>query len=756
MDKAVEAPEPAQDGDCCGCGHDHAPDAGEARAPADHTRWTVEGMDCASCAATIERALAGLPGVSDIRVSVANGTMALALDETLTDDATVGKTVSALGYRATRLGDTERAVGTGGSGEAGRRWWQMPKARHALFGGMLVAVAFAADTLLPELGRWAFLVAILVVAWPVARRAVMAARLGSPFTIEMLMTVAVIGAVVIGETAEAAVVVFLFAVGEVLEGLAASKARAGLKALGALIPRTALVEEDGGLREIAAADLRIGQTVAVRAGERVPADGTVLDGLSNVDEAAITGESVPVTKEPGARVFAGSVNHEASLRVRVDRAPEDTTIARIVTLVEEAQEAKAPTERFIDSFSRYYMPAVVAAALLVAVLPPLLGYGGWQDWAYRGLALLLIGCPCALVISVPAAIASGLSSAARHGMLVKGGVVMEMLAKAETVAFDKTGTLTRGEPAVTDIVARDGDGARVLALAAALEAESSHPLANAICERADAEEALRPVAEAVRIVAGKGVAGRVGGRDVFVGAPRFALEAGEMDEALREAARALEADGKTVAIVMEAGVAQGVIGLRDEPRADAADGIAALGRAGIDAVMLTGDNARTAQAIAGELGLEARAEMLPEAKVEAVRELAAGRTVVMVGDGVNDAPALASASVGIAMGSGTDVAMEAADAGLMRSAVLDVARLIGLARATMRTIRQNVAIALGLKAIFLVTTVIGATGLWVAVLADTGATVLVTLNAMRLLMALKPAMRRQQGAMPPEGAPEPA
>jgi Cd2+/Zn2+-exporting ATPase len=718
------------------CSHDHAVPATGTPAPADHLVWKVEGMDCASCAATIRTALERVPGVSDIRVSVTNETLTLALNERLTPAGTVESRVALLGYKPSRIVQgTATALSTPAASP--RRWWQTPKAKIAVIAGALLGASYVASLVRPELAYWAFLLATIVAAAPIARRAIMAALAGAPFTIEMLLTIAAGGAIIIGAVEEAAVVVFLFAVGEVLEGFAASKARAGIKALGALVPKTAYIEDNGTVREVPADTLRIGQIVVARTGDRIPADGEVVEGMSSVDESPITGESVPRLKEPGAVVFAGSINHEATLRICVNRTAQDNTISRIITLVEDAQESKAPTERFIDRFSRIYMPLIVGIAILVAIVPPLAAGAEWGTWIYRALALLLIGCPCALVISVPAAIASSLSSAAKHGLLVKGGAVIEALAGAQTVAFDKTGTLTRGEPIVTDIFAHDGNIARFLSTVSALEQEASHPLAKAIVDRAAADAIAPGNATGVKSIAGKGVEGQVGDQKLFIGAPRFAREAGTIDESLARQIHALEAEGKTVVVAVANGDAIGLVALRDEPRSDARAGVAALKAAGIDTVMLTGDNNATAAAITRELGVKARAEMMPEDKVLTIRELAEQRKVVMVGDGINDAPALAAANVGVAMGSGTDVALEAADAALLRNRVQDIATLIGLSRATMRNIRQNVTIALGLKVAFLVTTVLGVTGLWIAVFADTGATVLVTLNAMRLLGYLK-------------------
>lgn len=728
--------------------------------------WTVGGMDCASCAGKIRTALERLPGVSDVKVSVMSETLALALDEGKTGRETIERTVEKLGYKVSARqiagsdagGDASADACCGGKGRqphpdsgpsdpghgvtghvhgadvGNKSWYRTGKGHLVILTGLLLAAAWGAEFLLPgDLGMWAFVAACLIGVAPVARRAFAALRAGMPFTIEMLMTVAAAGALFIGAAEEAALVVFLFAVGELLEGVAANRARAGIRALGDLVPKTAMLEENGGTRKVQASELVIGQIVVVRPGDRIPADGEIVDGTAGIDEAPVTGESVPKTKSEGDDVFAGSIVTDAAIRVRVTRAPEDNTIARIIRLVEEAQEARAPTERFIDRFSRYYMPAIVALAVLVAVVPPLAVGAAWDVWVYRALALLLIGCPCALVISVPASIASSLSAGARRGLLLKGGAVLEAAARVDLVALDKTGTLTVGRPVVTDIWSPDGEERRLLALAASVEAGSSHPLAEAILRFAENLGVLFETGSDARVIPGRGVEARVGGQTVFVGSPRHAAEQGAMTPEARQHIEALEAQGKTVAAVFQANALCGVIALRDEPREDAAAAMRDLAQLGVRSVMLTGDNARTAGAIAGSLSMEFRAELLPDDKVSAIRELTAGHTVMMIGDGINDAPALATADVGVAMGSGTDVALESADGALLRNRVSDVGGMLRLARATMINIRQNIAIALGLKAVFLVTTVLGITGLWIAILADTGATVLVTLNALRLL-----------------------
>jgi Cd2+/Zn2+-exporting ATPase len=604
--------------------------------------------------------------------------------------------------------------------------------------GAALVVAYVIGHLVPSIQLYAFAIAMLVGLVPIARRAIMAALAGTPFSIEMLMTIAAVGALAINATEEAAAVVFLFLVGELLEGVAAGKARDSIKSLAALVPKTALLEESGKTSEVPAESLEIGAIILVRPGDRISADGVIVSGESAINEAPVTGESVPTQKSAGDSVFAGTVNGNAALRVRVTAAAADNTIARVVKLVEEAQESKAPTERFIDRFSKYYTPGVVVVAALVALVPPLLWGANWDEWIYKGLAILLIGCPCALVISTPAAIAASLSAGARRGLLLKGGAVLEGLGRLTAVALDKTGTLTEGKPKVTDVVSFGLSEPETLRLSAALETGSSHQLALAILERATENQIALPAVSDAKALGGKGVSATVEGQSVFLGSAKAASGLVDIPAADQTAISALNDEGKTVSVLVVDGKLAGAIAMRDEPRADAADGLKALKDAGVRVVMLTGDNARTASAIGKTLGIEVRADLLPEDKQRIVGELKQqGLVVGKVGDGINDAPALAAADVGIAMGGGTDVALETADAAILHGRVGDVARMIDLSKRTMRNIYQNIAISLGLKAIFLVTTIIGITGLWPAILADTGATVLVTMNALRLLRVAK-------------------
>jgi Cd2+/Zn2+-exporting ATPase len=750
--------------------------------------WTVTGMDCGSCATKIKDAVARLPGVSGVEVGIMSERLRLTLDETQTGKDRIEKTVRALGYEiAPRTASAKKefvlprqaavektdadadvnhakhdhashnhaghdhglkAAGTkqdeSSHGSAGhihddpadrsKRWFQTAKGRLVIFTAFLLGAAWIIEYLAPEIGKWAFVAACLIGVAPVAQRAFAALRMGQPFTIESLMTIAAIGALFINAAEEAALVVFLFAVGEVLEGVAAGKARDGIRGLANLVPKTAQLVTCDTTREVPAASLNVGQTVLVRPGDRIPADGEIVDGTSGVDESPVTGESVPKTRGPGDSVFAGAINTEAALRVKVTKGAEDNTIARIIRLVEEAEEARAPTERFIDRFSRWYMPAIVAVAALVALVPPLAFDQPWDTWVYRGLALLLIGCPCALVISVPASIASAMSTGARRGLLMKGGAVIEAAAKVDVVTFDKTGTLTHGRPQVTDVVPFGATTeAELLAVAAGVETGSSHPLAIAILNKAKDAGVAALSSQDAKALTGKGVVATVGGAPAWVASPRYAMENGGLEGLGLRQATIFEEDGKTAVAVFREKTPLGLIAMRDEPRADAKDAVRQLTAMGVTSVILTGDNPRTASAIAGSLGLKFEADMLPEDKLAYIREIGSKGGVMMIGDGINDAPALKQASVGVAMGSGTDVALETADAAILRDRVTDIPATIRLSRVAMANIRQNVTIALGLKAVFLVTSVFGLTGLWIAILADTGATVLVTLNALRLL-----------------------
>jgi Cd2+/Zn2+-exporting ATPase len=557
----------------------------------------------------------------------------------------------------------------------------------------------------------------------------------------LLMTVAVIGAIAIGEWFEAATVSFLFALSLMLESWSVGRARRAIAALLDLAPPfVRIIRADGSEAEIAAAEARPGDHFIVQAGQRIPLDGRVVAGTSAVNQAPITGESVPVEKGPDAELYAGTINGDGVLTVEATKTVEDTTLARIIHMVEEAHARRAPSEQWVERFARVYTPAVMMLALLVFVLPPALIDGEWHAWFYRALVLLVIACPCALVISTPVSIVASLAASARAGVLVKGGAYIELPARLKAIALDKTGTITRGEPEVVRVVPlADHTEAELLARAAALEARSTHPLARAVLRYAETKGiALAPALD-VQVLKGKGLIGTFGGKPFWLGSHRYVVERGQDTPEVARQAETLEADGKTVLVVGNARHVCGVIAVADTIRPEARNIIEQLHAAGIaHVVMLTGDNRVTAEAIAREVGIdEVYAELLPEDKVNKLDELVARYgTVAMVGDGVNDAPALARSTLGIAMGAiGSDAAIETADVALMTDDISKLPWLVRHSRRTLRIIRQNIAFSLGVKAMFVVLTFAGVASLWAAIAADVGASLLVVANALRLLRA---------------------
>lgn len=712
--------------------HEHTADTAEPLiAPEQDSRrhsWQVLGMDCPSCARKIETAVSRVAGVQQARVLFATEKLVVDLAPGLSPDP-VTAAVLAAGFRlkgATQPGDDNARRRSPQMSLLAKYWQPL-----SLAGLMLVAA------LLPkEFGQPLFTLATLWGLWPISRKAWALTKSGSPFAIETLMTVAALGALFLGETAEAAMVLLLFMLGEHLEAYAAGRARAGVTALMALVPDRALrirTTVDGDVREEVAADqLRPGDIIEIAPGARLPADARLLDALGAFDESALTGESIPVERRQGDKVPAGSLAADRVLRLEVVSEPGNNAIDRILHLIEEAETQRAPIERFIDRFSRWYTPAMMLVALLVVIVPPLAFGQSWDEWVYRGLALLLIGCPCALVISTPAAVTSALAAATRQGALIKGGAALERLAHIDTVAFDKTGTLTLGKPQLTELVSLNGrPEAELLALAAAIEQGSHHPLARAVVAKATEQGLTLAAAQDLRALPGMGVEGRIDGTLWQLLAPS---RIDSLSHALNAQIATLEQQGKTVVVLGQPGAAPAaLLALRDQIRPEAAAALAELKGLGLRSIMLTGDNPRAAEAIANELGMGWRASLLPEGKVEEIAKLAISQKVAMIGDGINDAPAMKRASIGIAMGGGTDVALETADAALTHNQLGGIAAMIRLSRAALANIHQNIALALGLKTIFLVTSLLGITGLWIAVLADTGATALVTANALRLL-----------------------
>ena len=620
-----------------------------------------------------------------------------------------------------------------------------------LVSGMLVGAAILASQV-EEGGRTATILlagtGMLAGGWFLLPKAWAAVRKFRP-DINLLVVVAAIGASVIGEWVEASAVVFLFGVAEWLEGWADRRARRATEALLELAPKIAVVKRDGRFVEVPVDEVALGETVATKSGMSIPLDGEVISGESSVNQAPITGESVPVDKKPGDTVFAGTINGEGSLEIKVTKTTGDTTLARIIRLVAEAQEQKAPTQRFVDVFARYYTPAVTAVALLVFLVPPLLMGGDWNTWLYRACVLLIIACPCALVISTPVSIVAGLTALARRGVLVKGGAHLETIGRLKGLAVDKTGTITEGKPQVLAVeLVNAADEAAVMGIAAAIDDHSAHPLAKAVVAYAKAKEISFSRASNYQARSGRGAEGVIDGHAYFVGNHRFAHELGVCSEDIEARLGAIEAKGQSVVVVGHRphdgckGEVLGIIAIGDTLRPNAKAAVAALHAAGVEQViMLSGDNQRTANFIAKQVGIdEARGDLLPDDKVAAVKALREKYGVVgMVGDGVNDAPAMATANIGIAMGAaGTDAAIETADIALMQDELAKIAETIRLGRRTLGIIHFNISFALGLKVIFLLLTLFGYASLWFAILADTGATLLVIANALRLLVTPKP------------------
>ncbi|HHQ4899053.1 TPA: zinc/cadmium/mercury/lead-transporting ATPase [Aeromonas veronii] len=734
---------------CCSAplspAHDHKHDHEHYMPPADplvapaqgnsRHSWQVMGMDCPSCARKIETAVSRVSGVQQARVLFATEKLVVDLAPGLSPDPVTAAVLAAGFQLKGAQANTAHTITKEATRQSpllttlGKYWQPL-----SLAGLMLVAA------LLPsEFGQPLFTLATLWGLWPISRKAWALTKSGSPFAIETLMTAAAVGALFLGETAEAAMVLLLFMLGEHLEAYAAGRARAGVTALMALVPDKALrirTTAEGEVREEVAADeLRPGDIIEIAPGARLPADARLLDELGAFDESALTGESIPVERRQGDKVPAGSLAADRVLRLEVVSEPGNNAIDRILHLIEEAESQRAPIERFIDRFSRWYTPAMMLVALLVVIIPPLAFGQSWDEWIYRGLALLLIGCPCALVISTPAAVTSALAAATRQGALIKGGAALERLAHIDTVAFDKTGTLTLGKPQLTELGSLNGQPeTELLALAAAIEQGSHHPLARAVVANATEQGLTLAEARDLRALPGMGVEGRINGELWQLLAPSR-VAALNMEQQTRIAS--LEQQGKTVVVLCQSSgdkaLPVALLALRDQIRPEAAAALQELNRLGLNSIMLTGDNPRAAEAIATELGMGWRAGLLPEGKVDEIAKLASSQKVAMIGDGINDAPAMKRASIGIAMGGGTDVALETADAALTHNQLGGIAAMIRLSRSALANIHQNIALALGLKAIFLVTSLLGITGLWIAVLADTGATALVTANALRLL-----------------------
>ncbi|MEK7948347.1 heavy metal translocating P-type ATPase [Pigmentiphaga sp. YJ18] len=705
--------------------------------------FKIEQMDCPTEERLLRKALESMEGVRTLSFDLIGRTLKVGhvLDDTQPIMAAIaGLNMSPVPIDASAAPEDQPA-------EAAPRqpWVRMGLAGAFAIGSEVLAYATGADTSLPV--AVLALAAILLGGLGTLRKGWLALR-HFTLNINLLMTVAVIGAALIGQWPEAAMVIWLFGVAEMIEALSLTRARNAIRSLTALAPERGLVRQgDGSWQELPARLIGVDAVVRVRPGERIVLDGIVVGGASSVDQAPITGESMPVAKQEGDALYAGTVNQQGVLEYRVTATAGHTMLDRIAQTVQDAQGKRAPTQRFIDRFAQVYTPAVFGVAIVVALAGPLVLGMSWFDSVYRALVLLVIACPCALVISTPVTIVSGLASAARRGILIKGGLYLEQGRRLRRLALDKTGTLTHGKPTLTDVVplgASPLPRPRALQLAASLDALSSHPVAHAIVSAHDG--AALPV-EDFASLAGRGVTGRIEGRTYALGSLRLARELGAADDALETGLETLERQGKTAVILCEDNVAVAILAVADTIRDSSRTAVADLRRLGVEPVILSGDNAATVRAVAAELGIEdARGNLLPDDKLAAVEALGQTAPVGMVGDGVNDAPALARADIGFAMGAaGTDTAIETADVALMQDDLRKLPEFIRLSQGTSRVLWQNIVFALAIKLVFFVLTFAGEATLWMAVFADAGASLLVVFNGLRLLRQPRPdqaALRR--------------
>lgn len=708
--------------------------------------FKIIGMDCVEEVSTLKREVGPLVGSQEHLVfDVVNGKMTVLLQSDAISEETIVKAVAKTGMKAIPWGKKSQPGGDG-------IWQHYGRLLMAVASGFFITAAFLTRLFIEESFIKAFtshnfsfytiilyLAAILCGGWFIAPKALFAARKFRP-DMNFLMAIAVIGAVAIGEWFEAAAVTFLFSVALLLESWSVGRARKAIQELMELTPQTAryISSEGGDILEMPVENISVGVTVIVRPGEKIPLDGVLTKGTTHINQAPITGESVPVTKSPGDNVFAGTINGGGAFEFKSTKPASDTTLSRIIHMVEEAQSRRAPSEQWVEKFAKIYTPAMMVLAILIAVVPPLFFAGQWSDWFYEALVILVIACPCALVISTPVSIVAGLASAAKAGVLIKGGTFLEAPAHIKAVALDKTGTLTYGTPEVQKIITLNNHSeTELISLAAALEAHSTHPIAGAILKKADLMNVTYTTSDDFKIIQGKGAEGIINGVKFRIGSHRFIEETGMENKEFHKIATEMEDAGHSLVAVWNETQICGLISVADTIRKEASDVVKAIKQEGVEkVVMLTGDNFQTASAVAAATGVDDfMAELLPEDKVKAVAELTKtfGKTA-MIGDGVNDAPAMAASTLGIAMGAvGTDAAIETADIALMSDDLSKIAWIIGHSRKTLFIIKQNIIFALGLKVLFIVLAMAGLATLWMAIAADMGASLLVIFNGLRLL-----------------------
>jgi Zn2+/Cd2+-exporting ATPase len=705
--------------------------------------FLIQKMDCPTEEKLIRDRLEGTAGIDNLQFNLIQ--RELTVQHRLQSIDSIMATLEALDMEPAVKSDSLRSEGSPDDQHAAfstdyaiprHKWVLICIAGLAAIASEVVAWSTAQETSWPVIAL--ALLAIVTGGLDTLKKGWIALRNFS-LNMNFLMSLAVIGAAIIGQWPEAAMVIFLFALAEMIETLSLDRARNAIKGLMAMTPELALVQgDDGTWREIAAKEVALNAVVRIKPGERIPLDGTIVRGQTSINQAPITGESIPVAKRPGDPVFAGTINERGAFDYRVTATQDHSTLSRIIATVQEAQGQRAPTQRFVDQFARYYIPAVVALAILVGVVPPIVLGLAFQPWLYKALVLLVIACPCALVISTPVTVVSGLAAAAKHGILIKGGVYLEQGRKLKALALDKTGTITVGKPVVTDArVVASGNEAQLLRHAASLAMRSDHPVSTAVVAHWKKQQTADLLVEVTDFEAltGRGVKGTINGETFFLGNHRLAHELGICGAELEAKLEAFERDGKTAVVLCSATTPLLILAVADTIRETSIEAIERMTRMGIEAVMLTGDNPHTAQAIAGKVGLnDVRGNLLPEDKLSAINDLIAKHEYVgMVGDGINDAPALAKASIGFAMGAaGTDTALETADVALMDDDLRKIPDFIELSRKTYAVLMQNITLALGIKAVFLVLAVTGQATLWMAVFADMGASLLVVFNGLRL------------------------
>jgi len=695
------------------------------------TKLSIAKMDCPTEETLIRNKLGTVAGVADLDFNLMQRTLSVRHANQVLPDVLVA--LQALGFEAQVVDTAEVASPSAAPVTTPTNWWPL---------GISLVTASAAEAVywLHNGNHWSVVVLALVAVFTgglsTYKKGWIALK-NRNLNMNALMSIAVTGAMLIGHWPEAAMVMVLFALAEVIEAKSLDRARNAIRGLLDLTPEQATVQQaDGTWREVGAKQITIGARVRVKPGERIALDGEVLEGRSAVNQAPITGESLPVEKSPGDSVFAGTINESGSFEYRVTALANNSTLARIIHAVEAAQGSRAPTQRFVDQFARWYTPVVFGVAIAVALLPPLFMGAAWLDWIYRALVLLVVACPCALVISTPVSIVSGLAAAARHGILIKGGVYLEEGRKLRWLALDKTGTITHGKPAQTDFVTwGNALASDSRSIAASLAARSDHPVSKAVAQAAQTDGvALLDVAE-FNVLPGRGVQGQINGATYHLGNHRMLEELGQCTPELEQRIAALETAGKTVVMLVGAKAVHALFAVADTIKDSSRTAIAELHALGINTMMLTGDNPHTAQAIAAQAGIDrAQGNLLPDDKLREVEQLARSGKVGMVGDGINDAPALARADIGFAMGAaGTDTAIETADVALMDDNLRKIPTFVRLSRATAQVLMQNIVLALGIKAVFLVLTFTGQATMWMAVFADMGASLLVVGNGLRLL-----------------------